>query len=195
MWLSWWRRCQIEVYESDTGAWKLCKEPFLVPRDMNLHLGVYWKGGIHFRGIYFDIHESDVKKHPDIVLPADTRTEKIYDHYVESNDYLHYIAHFPDEKTVMVFELQSDYSEWSSKYRIDLDMFPGSLSVLSIIRHDNAEDDTLMLHEPGMVMAYKLIDKSVNEIINFGHEAFYKGQYLQILPQHTFQYIETLVPP
>ncbi|KAI3457908.1 hypothetical protein Pfo_014571 [Paulownia fortunei] len=192
LWRSWWRRCQIEVYESDTSAWKLCGEPFLAPHDVHFNHGIYWKGGIHWRGMFFDLHDSALGKHPEVVFPEYSETEHFYDNYIESNGYLHYIAHFLEEKSVMVFELQSDYSHWSLKLIINLDRASGPLSVLSIIRGESEEDSMLVLHEPGKVMVYKFQEKSVKEIIDFREDAFYQDRCIQFVSHCTFQFIETL---
>lgn len=192
LWRSWWRRCQIEVYESNTSTWKLCGEPFLAPPDVAFDHGIYWKGGIHWRGIFFDLHDSVVGKHPGVVVPGDTGIENFYENYIESNGYLHNIAHFPERKLIMVFELQSDYSEWSLKYHINLDGASGQLSVLSIVRRESEEDSILVLHEPGKVMAYKLQENRVKELIDFRAEAFYQERCVQFASDCTFQFIESL---
>ncbi|KAL0317900.1 UNVERIFIED_CONTAM: hypothetical protein Sangu_2204300 [Sesamum angustifolium] len=192
LWRSRWRRCQVEVYESEISTWKLCGEPFLAPPYVHFDHGIYWEGGIHWRGIFFDLHESAIREHPGVMLPGDTRRENFIDLYVESNGYLHYIAHFREEKSVMVFELQNGYSQWLLRYHIDLERATGPVSVLSIIRRDSEEDSTLVLHEPSKIMAYKLQDRSVKEIINFTEEPFYQESCIQFASQSTFQFIETL---
>ncbi|XP_051138135.1 F-box protein At5g07610-like isoform X2 [Andrographis paniculata] len=194
LWRSWWRRCQIEVYESDTGAWKLHEETILAPSNTHFHQGIYWNGGIHWNKIFFDLHGNCVRKHPEVLIPDDPRTVKFCD-YVESNDYLHYVVYLPEEKSVMVFELLSDYSSWTLKYHINLDIFSRPLSVLSMIRRESEEDDMLILHKPGMIMAYRFRDKSVEVIVNFEDEEFYKEQCIQFFSQCTIQYTETLAPP
>ncbi|KAK6135182.1 hypothetical protein DH2020_031078 [Rehmannia glutinosa] len=93
------RLCQIEVYESETGTWKICGEPFWAPTDVDFNHGIYWKNGIHWDGDFFDLQDNFVGKHPEIVVPGDTRTENYYGNYVESYGYLHYIAHFPEKKS------------------------------------------------------------------------------------------------
>ncbi|KAK4433222.1 hypothetical protein Salat_1084400 [Sesamum alatum] len=194
LWRSRWRRCQIEVYESETSTWELCGEPFLAPPYVHFDHGIYWEGGIHWRGIFFDLHVRAIREHPGVMLPGDTGRENFVDHYVESNGYLHYITHFREEKSIMVFELQSDYSQWSLRYHIDLERASGPLSVLSMIRGDSEEDITLVVHEPGKIMAYNLQDKSVKELINFTEEAFHQENRIQFASQSTFQFIETLAP-
>ncbi|KAG6382541.1 hypothetical protein SASPL_157787 [Salvia splendens] len=115
---SWWRRCQTEVYESDTSTWKVCGEPFLAPRELVFDHGIEWKDCIHWCGVFFDLQECSIGQHPEIVVPGDAETGGFLQKYVESNGFLHNVSHFPTKKSVMVFEL---YSEWSLKYHINLD--------------------------------------------------------------------------
>ncbi|KAL7106760.1 hypothetical protein ACP275_06G013200 [Erythranthe tilingii] len=192
----WYRYCQIEVYESGTDTWQLCGEPFLVPRDVDFNHGVYWEGGIHWGGIYFDLLESSICKHPELVeLPEDAGIKNFQGNYVESNGSLHYMAHFSEENLVMVFELQSNCSQWLLKYRINLERGSEPLSVLSFIRGESEGDSMLVLCEPGKVIGYQIGEKSVKELIDFSDkEQFYKAQCVQFGSDSTFQFIETLAP-
>ncbi|XP_057800666.1 F-box protein At5g07610-like isoform X2 [Salvia miltiorrhiza] len=193
-WRSWWRRCQIEVYESDTSTWKLCGEPFLAPREVVFDHGIEWKGCIHWCGVFFDLQECVLGKHPEIVIAGDAGTEGFHQKYVESNGFLHNVAHFPEKKSVMVFELQRDYSKWSLKYHINLDGASGSLSVLSYIRgeSEDEEDSKLVLHEPGKIKFYALRENCVKGLVDFGGTGFYQEGRSQSASNHTFQLIETL---
>ncbi|KAK6135181.1 hypothetical protein DH2020_031077 [Rehmannia glutinosa] len=192
-WQSWWRCFQIEVYDSETRTWKLSGKTFRAPAGVRFNQGIYWKNGIHWRGIFFDLQDSLIGKHPEIVFPGDTGRDYLYDNYVESYGYLHYIAHMLKRKSVMVFELESDYSQWTLKYRVDLNGDFG-ISVLSIIRGESEEDSALVLHEPGKVMEYKFEEMSGKEIIDFREEAFYEEHCFQFESNFTFQFIETLAP-
>lgn len=188
-WRSWWRRCQIEVYESNTGTWELCGEPFLAPRDLIFDHGIVWRGCIHWCGVFFDLQECVVKKHPEIVVPGEAGTEGFYNNYVESNGYLHNVAHFPQKNSFMIFELQSDFSEWLFKYHISLDGALGPLSVVSMVRGESEEDSRLVLHEPGRITFYGLQENNAKELVNFGGKELY-----QSASNRSFQVIETLAP-
>lgn len=192
-WRSWWRRCQIEIYESDTNTWKLCGEQFLAPRELNFDHGIEWKGCIHWCGVFFDLQECVIGKHPEIVVGEYAGIEGYYQNYVESNGFLHNIAHFPRKKSFMVFELQSDFTEWSLKYHVNLDAESGPFSLLSYIRGEGEEDSKLLLHEPGKIKHYALQENCVKELVDFRGKEFYKGQ-AQSASNRTFEVIETLAP-
>lgn len=191
---SWWRRCRIEVYESNTETWKLCGEPFTAPRDVVFDHGIEWKGKVHWCGVFFDLQDCVVGRHPEVVVLGDAGTEGSYHNYVESNGYLHNIVHFPKKNSFMIFELQSDYSGWSLKYHINLDGTSGSLSVLSMVRGESEEDSTVVLHEPGKIMFYALQENCVKELIDFGGKKFYQEKHTQYASNRAFQVIETLAP-
>lgn len=191
---SWWRRCQIEVYESDTSTWKVCGEPFLAPRELVFDHGIEWKDCIHWCGVFFDLQECSIGQHPEIVVPADAEMGGFLQKYVESNGFLHNVAHFPTKKSVMVFELQRDYSEWSLKYHINLDGASGPLSVLSYIRGESEkeEDSKLVLHEPGKIKFYALQENCVKGLVDFEGKEFYQVGQAQSTVNRSFQVIETL---
>ncbi|KAG8381626.1 hypothetical protein BUALT_Bualt06G0141100 [Buddleja alternifolia] len=191
----WWQCCQIEVYESETSMWKLCGEPFFAPRDVRFDHGIYWNDAIHWSGIFFDFHNNFVGKHPEIVLPGCYLADYFDGNYIESNGYLHCVAHSPEEKSIAVSELQRDYSEWSLKYHINLDDASVPLSVLSIFRREDSEEDsTLVAHQPGKIMIYKFKEKRFEELIDFSEEAFYQEGCIQFCSRCTFQCTETLAP-
>lgn len=194
LWRSWWRRCLIEMYESDTDSWKVYGQPFLAPRSLDFNRGIYCKGSIHWRGVFFDLRHCAVKNHPEVVVPEDTGMENFHECYIESNGYLHNVRHFLERRIVMVFELPSDNSEWGLKYRINLDGSLGLLSVLSITRVDDEEDDSMLLftEEAGKIMGYSLQKNCVKELMDFRMEEFYQEGCVHF--DDTIQFIETLAP-
>ncbi|KAL8551172.1 hypothetical protein ACS0TY_000305 [Phlomoides rotata] len=194
LWRSWWRRCQIEMYESDTDSWKVYGQPFLAPRSLDFNWGIYWKGSIHWKGIFFDLHHCVVKNHPGFVVPGDTGMGNFRDCYAESNGCLYIVRHFLERKLVMVFELQSDNSEWFLKYHVNLDGALGLPSVLSIIRGEDEEDSMLLFTEPGKLMAYNLQENCVKELMDFRVEAFYQEGCVHFASDTTVRFVETLAP-
>ncbi|KAG8381625.1 hypothetical protein BUALT_Bualt06G0141000 [Buddleja alternifolia] len=190
----WWQCCQIEVYESETSTWKLCGEPFFAPHDVRFDQGIYWNDAIHWSGIFFDFHNYFVGKHPEVVLPGPNLANLFDNNYIESNGYLHCVAHSPEQKSISVFELQRDYSEWLLKYQINLDDASVPLSVLSIIRRDSDEDSMLVAHQPGKIMVYKFQDSSFEELIDLTEEAFYQEGCIQFSSRCTFHITKTLAP-
>lgn len=193
LWRSWWRRCQIEMYESDTDSWKVYGQPFLAPRSLDFNRGIYWKGSIHWSGIFFDLHHCVVKNHTGVVAPGDVGMENFRECYIVSNGCLHNVRHFTERKIVMVFELQSENSEWFSKYHINLDGALGLPSVVSIIRGEDGEDSMLLFSE-GKIMAHNLQDNCVKELMDFRMEAFYQEGCVHFASDTIVQFIETLAP-
>ncbi|KAL6509202.1 hypothetical protein OROGR_022512 [Orobanche gracilis] len=191
-----WRFCRIEVYESEKGAWSPHGEPFWAPMDVDFNRGVYLNCCVHWHGMYFYYRrESFVGEHPKIVVPNCTGTGKLRENYVESGGYLHNIAHFPERHLILVFELESNFSEWSLKYRVDLNGVFGLLSVLSIVIGESGEGRaSLVLHEPGKVMAYEFQEESMKEVVDFREEGFYEEGCMQFSSNCTFQFVETLSP-
>ncbi|PIN08659.1 hypothetical protein CDL12_18768 [Handroanthus impetiginosus] len=198
LWRSSLRRCQVEVYESETRNWKLSEKQVLAdPLSWPIDDGKYSNGGIHWDGIFFDLHDFTFQKHPEIVFPQDLRTHKKRWKYIESNGYLHHIAHFYEQKLAVVLELQRDHSQWAVKYRINLDGDSKPLCVESIVRGESEEDSTVLLHGPGKIVAYKVQEKTFKELIDFREAGFYQEHpecYNPHFCPRTFQFIETLAP-
>ncbi|KAL6508243.1 hypothetical protein OROHE_021785 [Orobanche hederae] len=192
------RFCRIEVYESEKGTWSPRGEPFWAPMDVDFNRGVYLNYCVHWHGMYFYYRRDSslVGEHPKIVVPNGTGTEKLHENYVESGGYLHNIAHLSERHLVLVFELKRDFSEWSLKYRVDLNGVFGLFSVLSIVVNgENGEDSSsLVLHEPGKVMAYEFQEESMKEVVDFREEGFYEEGCMQFISNCTFQFVETLFP-
>ncbi|KAL6541443.1 hypothetical protein OROGR_010929 [Orobanche gracilis] len=188
--------CRIEVYESEKGTWSTCGEPFWASVDVDFNRGVYLNCCVHWHGMYFYYRRDIlVGEHPEIVFPNGTGTEKLHENYVESGGYLHNIVHFPERHLVLVFELESNFSEWLLKYRVDLNGDFGLLSVLSIVNGESGEDmASLVLHEPGKVMAYEFQEQSMKEVVDFREEGFYEEGCMQFISSCTFQFVETLSP-
>ncbi|KAL8551169.1 hypothetical protein ACS0TY_000304 [Phlomoides rotata] len=191
---SWWRHCQIEIYESKTSSWNFCGKPFVAPRSLQFDHGIYWKGGIHWEGGYFDLQDCALRNRPRIIVPGDTGTNRLRENYMEYNGYLHNIAHFPEEKKIMIFELQNTSSEWSLKYRINVDAVSGPLSVLNIVRGEEEGDGMLVVYEAGKVRGYKLQENCVKELIDFTVDPLYLDASAQFTSDRALRLNETLAP-
>lgn len=182
------------MYESETSSWKLCGKPFVAPRSFQFDHGIYWKGGIHWKGGYFDLHDCVFRNHPRIFVLEDTGMNKFRDYYIEYNGCLHNIAHFPEVQEIKIFELQNMFSEWSLKYRINLDAVSGPLSVLSIVRGKEEGDGMLVLYEAGKVRGYKLQESGVKELIDFTVDPLYQETSPQFTSDRSLRVYETLAP-
>ncbi|KAL3630770.1 hypothetical protein CASFOL_023754 [Castilleja foliolosa] len=188
----WWRFCQIEVYESETNAWWIRGEPFWAPTDVDFNRGLYLNGCVHWAGMFFNINDGIIGKHPKIEIPGGAMLEKYHHSYVESCGYLHYIKHFPERNSIMVFKLDNDLLEWSLMYHIDLSGLSELISVLDFVRGESEEDSALVLHEPGKVMAYELKEKKNRGLVDFRDEALYEEGHVQFVSEGTFRFVPTL---
>ncbi|KAK6130029.1 hypothetical protein DH2020_036215 [Rehmannia glutinosa] len=127
---------QFEVYSSDTdgGIWRKCGEPFTA--QVNFKHGVCWNGAIHWisitgagKSIYFNPYD-------ELMMPKVMPTPPVSDghfstrnyYFGESHGHLHYIDVCRMVTGFKVYEIKKDYSEWFSKYRVDLSYVnPGKL--------------------------------------------------------------------
>ncbi|GER33456.1 F-box family protein [Striga asiatica] len=197
-WWRWWRFCQVEVYDSLDFSWKACGEPFWAPMDVDFNRGVYLYGCVHWHGLFFYLDGGFLGDHPNIELPNDNNgVEKFERSYLESCGYLHCVVHFvnSNNNSVIVFELESDFSGWLLKYSVDLGGIPSRVTVLGFVRGENEEEDcSLVFHEPGKVVAFGPRAKSRNELVDFRDEVFYEEGCLQFVSNFSFQFTGTLAP-
>uniref|UniRef100_A0A2N9GCW1 Uncharacterized protein n=1 Tax=Fagus sylvatica TaxID=28930 RepID=A0A2N9GCW1_FAGSY len=171
---------QIEIYSSKTRAWNPCGSPFVAPFDMVFDNGVFWNGAFHWlsptgSALYFDIHNECLGKMPS--LPV-SRGNRRFRYFGESGGHLHLVEIYGPRATKFnVFEMESDYSKWFVKYEVDLDgivaTFPEMVRdyidtcdscyyafvIVFIVRSENEEDSKLLLHIPGKIISYNLMDE------------------------------------
>ncbi|KAL8543513.1 hypothetical protein ACS0TY_004166 [Phlomoides rotata] len=89
----------------------------------------------------------------------------------ESNGRLYHfiiVSHLGD-KSIAVYKLQENYSEWLLKYHDGFDRLPGRFCIMSFIQGDDGETCTLVTHVPEGV-AYMFLDKSSEELIDLTNE-------------------------
>lgn len=121
------------IYSSETGTWRLAVQSFFRSPDMELDIGVFWHGCIHWLGdlnlesvpgstlsdcLYFNVDECRLGTFPR--PPFDMKWSSIRSYFGESEDHLHFIGVGPSVTSLSVYEMKSDYSEWFIKYWIDL---------------------------------------------------------------------------
>ncbi|XP_059669508.1 F-box protein At5g07610-like [Cornus florida] len=119
--------CQMRIYSSETKAWSsppnICDQhPFQVPRCVDLANGVYCNGSIHWisfspleTSIYFDVDQQRFCPMPS--PPCRIDVFKFW-HFGKSWGHLHCINyHDATGLNVDVYEMESDYSKWTLKYR------------------------------------------------------------------------------
>lgn len=172
---------QIEVFDSGSGAWRVCVEPFTTNDEiMNFTACVECKNFIYLiiNHIYvqyvylFDI----VKKDSDlIVCPVPELAEAAYSHSIQaSNDCVYYCALLKDgpcKSSVALWELQVNEndprcSNWLLKYRQRVPRLDGiGFDILTFI----AETTTVLIHAPGKIVAYNFLRRSYKKILGLNY--------------------------
>ncbi|KAL8538280.1 hypothetical protein ACS0TY_000307 [Phlomoides rotata] len=195
------RCCQIEVYDSKSYMWKLCLEPFTATINTNFSSGVHWNNAIHWENfprthLYFDTNKNGIGNLPHSVIPwrgDGAGGAASCCQLQESNGRLYHfiiVSHLGD-KSIAVYELQDDYSEWLLKYHDGFDRLPGRFRILSFIQ---GETCTLLTHVPGKIMAYRFLDKSSEELIDLTDEPFYREDSVQFDSRNVHQFGESMAP-
>ncbi|KAI3457907.1 hypothetical protein Pfo_014570 [Paulownia fortunei] len=195
------RCCQIEVYDSESRTWKLCLEPFTASIQVEFSYGVHWNNVIHWENyphahLFFDIDKNVIGNLPYVQIP---RTESgrgaaCRCQLQESKGHLHHFVIVSDlgDKSIAVFELQSDYSQWLLKHHDRIGRPPGASRILSLIRGDGGETSTLVFHVPGKITAYSFLDKSFKELVDLTNQPFYQENAVQFDYPDVYQFGESL---
>ncbi|CAL5343821.1 unnamed protein product [Camellia sinensis] len=204
---------QIEIYSSETGSWKASGEPFVADMFMYVHGGVYWNGAINWfcnwgDSLYFNVDEERLGVLPMIGGPERNDVDE-RDNWrlVECRGHLHLVQVYGLMTRFNVYEMEKDYSGWSVKYRVDLDLigiaFPRMMkrlptdpshyayAVLTLVREEKEEDSFLVIHVPGKVIGYNLVDKSFKKICDVDNEGVTEDSLIYFWCD-AFQYIESL---
>jgi F-box interacting protein len=204
---------QIEIYSSETRAWRLCGSPFVAPFDMVFDSAVFWNEAVHWlspsgSALCFDVDKEVVRTMPS--LPgSDAWGKRRFRYFGESGGHLHLIEVYGCRTTQFkVFEMASDCSRWFVKYEVDL----GSIVVAfpEIVRDfldpldscyyafvivfvvTNEEEAELLLHLPGKIISYNLRDKSFKKLCELTPYHNETRSSLQFGWLDAYQYFETL---
>ncbi|KAG7944429.1 hypothetical protein I3843_15G102000 [Carya illinoinensis] len=173
---------QLEVYSSETRAWRPRISPFVAQSDMVFDNGVFWNGGIHWlspsgAGLCFDIEEEILG-----VMPSAPVSEGCADrrpgYFGTSGGHLHLVeANGSWTTRFKIFEMERDYTRWLVKYEVDLGQlvvdFPETVLIRDFIiksEYTNyayigvcvvrrKDSSLLLLHIPGKIISYNLEDE------------------------------------
>ncbi|XP_059663048.1 F-box protein At5g07610-like [Cornus florida] len=210
------------IYSSETNAWS---SPFADPfseldRDVD---GVYCNGSIHWISLrpneasfYFDVDKEILCPMPSPQCPG----RCMHQHFGESRGHLHFLSYHPNAGfKVSVSEMERDYSKWSLKYRVNLEVMvdfvsrdmivQGALSVISLIHGEYGDclafhgekkkekKDLFLLLFLGanMIISYNIKDntfKKLHDVVPGPHSN--ADELLGLLSCHVHPYIETLFP-
>ncbi|WCJ34682.1 F-box family protein [Euphorbia peplus] len=201
---------QINIYESDTRAWRLSGSPFQAPFAMVFGNGVFWNGAIHWinhagNTLYFDVHTEIFGSFP--APPFTDRWGKRRSRYFgQSGGHLHLIEIYEARSIKFdVYEMNKDYSEWIVRFHVDLEHlveeFPemvmsymGDLdsvcylfAVLSVVEEEDEDDSSLLIHIPGKFVSYNFNNKMFKIVSDFK-----SSNSLRFGLLHAYHYIQTL---
>ncbi|XP_059635774.1 F-box protein At5g07610-like [Cornus florida] len=156
----------IDVYSLETRSWRSLGKPFEIKTSdySGLANGVFCNGSIHWINISglsfrFDVDHEYLERLPMIPVSGNIRERKNR-YFGESNGHLFLIENYQTVRTQFdVFEIERDYSKWFVKYRVDLvgivNAFPemDAYSILNLVREEDEDESSLLLHVPEILMA------------------------------------------
>ncbi|KAL4614257.1 hypothetical protein ACB092_07G041100 [Castanea dentata] len=204
---------QIEVYSSKTRTWRTSGSPFVAPFDIVFDNGVFCNGAVHWispsgSAVYYDIERERVEKMPTLV---EGRCKRRYRYFGESNGHMHLVDICGVRTTKFkVFEMEWDYSKWFVKYEVDLDemvaTFPEMVRdyldpcdsfyyafvIVFVVRNENEEESSLLLHIPGKIISYNFRDKTFKKVCDLTPIRNETKRSLQFGWLDAYQFVETL---
>ncbi|XP_059669504.1 F-box protein At5g07610-like [Cornus florida] len=211
--------CQLHIYSSETNAWSSPpnigdQHSFRVSLRVNLNNGVYCNGSIHWisysqleNSIYFDVDEERFCSMPS---PPFLITVYRFWHFGKSRGHLHFINYYDDNGfNVNVFEMESDYSKWTLKYRVDLNAMvvdlaskeemvvcDDTVSVLRLIHGEDEGDVFLVLFVgTNMIISYNIKDNIFKKLADVGRHPVSSSRGLSWFKDSSvYRYIETIFP-
>lgn len=205
---------QIEIYSSETRAWRPCGSPFVAPFDMVFDSGVFWKGAVHWlspsgSALCFDVDKEVLLRTMPSLPGSDAWGKRRFRYFGESGGHLHLVEVCGSRTTQFkVFEMASDYSRWFVKYEVDLGLivvaFPEivrnfidpcdscyyAFAIVFVVT--NEEEAELLLHLPGKIISYNLRDKSFKKLCELTPYHNETRSSLQFGWLDAYQYFETL---
>ncbi|KAL6185742.1 hypothetical protein ACLB2K_041869 [Fragaria x ananassa] len=172
---------------------------------------------------YFDICEEQLRLAPaNLLVPLFVQKTSVKDfgifptgwprlfhrHFGESGGCLYYIETYEHCSTRFeILEMERDYSAWLVKYYVDLNPLVAALSgqdwnafvILGLSQEERTsqelEFDDLLLHFPGKVISYNLVNKTFKISVELADEEHFLalGHNPCIQEDAIFPYMETLV--
>lgn len=195
---------QFYIYSSETGTWRPSGQPFISIRDdYEFTNSVYCNGCVHWitetnsatdtevdnTCYYFNLDQErlETMPRPSIGLWS---SPKVTSFMGVSQNHLHLVEVYACNNMLNVYEMESNYSGWFLKYKVDLSPIsqvfpemmktPDQVYVLSLVRRENFEEDSfLVMHIPGKprkAIHYNLVNKSFNEIWDFSYPKYLSTQ-------------------
>ncbi|XP_059670846.1 F-box protein At5g07610-like [Cornus florida] len=168
---------QIHIYSSETNDWR--RSPLddhigdFHPTPKSLNEGVYCNGSIHWLSYpkektssYFDVNQERFCPMP---TPPSAGFEFLH-HFGESGGHLHVINYYMGFN-VNVWEMESDYSKWTTKYQVCLNMTTMVVDLALVMRedttlsliHNEDEGDVSLVLVARIEMNYMIISYNIKE--------------------------------
>ncbi|XP_071708853.1 F-box protein At5g07610-like [Rutidosis leptorrhynchoides] len=172
------------IYSSKTDSWSICVESFLFESFEWFHDVVYWKDAVH----WIDYSDEVFHFSLDLEKPRfiEVETPKMLngkgyldDKLYECHDRLLLVRIIrPLSLEMDVYEMKSDYSEWSVVYHVNLDHIRNEFGgrvirnlpkrrffmVRAIVMGDEEDDLHFVLEVPGKLIRYNIVTTIYNEI-------------------------------
>ncbi|XP_059664258.1 F-box protein At5g07610-like [Cornus florida] len=196
------RLYEIHIYSSETRAWWTPfddSNPFSAPVVLNINNGVYCNGSIHWfslsskaTSMYFDVDQHRFCPMPSPLYEAPYNCR----HFGESRGHLHLTEH-TNYGCFNISQMESDYSKWSLKYRVELDamddfvshqkIWPNVVYVLSLIHGEDGDVFLVRFLGSNIIFSYNIKDNTIKKLNDegFGDEFF-------LFNGHVHSCIETL---
>lgn len=162
--------------------------------------------------MYFHVEDERLRIMPMPPIPEGEGSGRLFRYYGESRGHLHLVEIYVATTQFRVYEMEGDYSGWFVKYHVDLHevgiAFPKmmqrllwdpmyySFAILAIVREEEDDRSFMVLHVPGEIVRYNLVDKSFAKICDVAPENCDSNgmieDALRYFYFHAFQYIETV---
>ncbi|KAK9668016.1 hypothetical protein RND81_13G029100 [Saponaria officinalis] len=172
----------IAIYSSDTAIWRLTKSPeFPAPQDIDFSKAIYCNGAVHWtkrtpRGLYIDIDNELVNYMPE--LPR--KEQYSCEYFGHSRGRLCCVFTMEGLHYYEIFEMETDYSTWVLKGRVELDAlafkfpkmeinywnahFKYQCHVLSVVHSNNGKVPKVILSIPDEIIAHNCKKKTTSKI-------------------------------
>ncbi|OUZ99231.1 F-box domain [Macleaya cordata] len=206
---------QIEIYSSKTASWRVSGNAFIAPPDIFSTPGVFWNGSLHWinrleegSSLYFDVDRELVKTMPMPPIP-DEWDERMTEYFGECRGHMHLIEIYGPCTSFDILEMETDYSGWNVKYRVNLDSlkiaypemvrdvsdeFVDRLEFFVLLVEEEEEESSsskLVLQIPDKVISYDLKEMSFMKIHDLAPSLHGEGSaWYQWL--NAYQYVEIL---
>ncbi|XP_059627096.1 F-box protein At5g07610-like [Cornus florida] len=160
---------QIHIYSSETKAWRPFGGDTLPARSAvsnDFDHGVYCDVSIHWTCIYFDVDQERLCPMPS--LPISQTADSLLRHFGESGGHLH-LTQQHTIFTIDVSEMESDYSNWSFKYRVDFNLMVDFVTVLGLVLEEDGGVYLMLFVGTNMIITYNIKDNTFKKLLDVAH--------------------------